>query len=331
MPRVRIGVSFSEDVPVAEQQRLAHYAEAAGMASLWANDGYGRDPLVLCHAWASATERMLVGVGVAQLPTRTPVQLARAALTVQESSAGRLLLGLGISQASSLAGWHGIARPRPLPTMRDGLAIIRSVMRGERTDYDGQVLSSHDFDVAITPLPPYVPLYLGAMGPKMLALAGEAADGVLLSWESPAAAAHAAQAVRAAAARAGRPAPEIATYVRIAVAEDRHVARAALAAEVANYWQYYGEHFAGQKLGPSCDVANAATGRGRDAVAAALGDDVLLSLGWYGTPDDDPAEFLAGYGRAGVDHVIARSLRLDDPVVSFRRVVDLLAGAGGAR
>jgi 5,10-methylenetetrahydromethanopterin reductase len=326
---MKIGVSFSEDVPVAEQRLLARDAEAAGLASLWANDGYGRDPLLLCQAWADATERLQIGVGVAQLPTRTPVQLARAAVTVQESSSGRLLLGLGISQASTLASWHGMDRPRPLATMRDALAIIRSVMSGEQTDHDGEVLSSHRFRLAVTPLPPTTPLYLGAMGPKMLALAGAAADGVLLSWESPAAAADAAGAVRAAAAQAGRASPEIAAYVRMAVADDRGAARAALATEVAAYWPYYGEHFAGQRLGPSCVAAQAASAQGEAAVASALGDDVLLALGWYGTPDDNPAEFLAAYAGVGVDHLIARSVRVGDPIASFRRVVRALARAGG--
>jgi alkanesulfonate monooxygenase SsuD/methylene tetrahydromethanopterin reductase-like flavin-dependent oxidoreductase (luciferase family) len=168
------------------------------------------------------------------------------------------------------------------------------------------------------------------MGPKMLALAGAAADGVLLSWESPAAAARAAAAVEAAAAQAGRPCPEIAAYVRVAVADDRGAARAALATEVAGYWRYYGKHFVGQRLGPSCDAAQAASARGESAIASALDDDVLLSLGWYGTPDDDPVEFLEAYAEAGVDHLIARSVGVGDPVASFGRVVRALATAGVA-
>ena len=327
---MRLGVTFSDDVPVAAQQRIAAEAESAGLYSMWANDGYGRDPFLLCQAWAAATERLQVGIGIVQIPTRTPAQVGKAAATLQEASGGRLVLGLGVSQPSALERWHGIERPRPLAAARDALAIIGTVANGETTCHAGEVYSSHDFRLAISPSPPPVPLYLGAMGRKMLALAGGAADGVLLSWEAPAAAADAGAAVRAAAGAAGRPRPEIAAYVRVAIAPDRGSARAALAREIAGYWKYFGRHFIEQDLGPSAAEADAVSrdGGGEEGIAAVLGDDLLLGLGWYGTPDDDVAPFLARYERAGVDQLIARSLPLGDPAASMRRVVDALAAAG---
>lgn len=187
------------------------------------------------------------------------------------------------------------------------------------TDYAGSVLGSSGFRLGISPLPEPAPVYLGAMGPRMLELAGTSADGVLLSWESPPALARQAARVRAAAQAAGRPCPEIAAYVRVAVAEDRDAARRALAEEVAFYWPFYGRHFAAQIPAASAAAADAALERGQ--VAEALDDDVLLTLGWYATPADDLGPFLASYLDAGLEHFVARIVPISDPVDSLERVL----------
>jgi 5,10-methylenetetrahydromethanopterin reductase len=325
---MRLGVSFTGDVPIPEQRRLAYEVEAAGLGSLWANDGYGRDPFLLCQAWADATEQLTVGVGVAQIPTRTPAQLAKAAVTVQEGSGARFVLGLGVSQPRSLAAWHGVEAAPPLATARDALAIVRAVVTGEATDHDGDVFSSHAFRLEISPLPAAIPIYLGAMKPKMLALAGQAADGVLLSWESPAAVARATERVEAAAVAAGRPKPETAVYVRVAIEPDRPTARRALADEVASFWPYYADHFAAQAPDPAAVAAASAAARdGAAALASSLSDDLLMTVGWYGTPDDDLGPLIASYREAGAEHLIARPLATGDPRVSLERVTAAFGAA----
>jgi 5,10-methylenetetrahydromethanopterin reductase len=320
--RMRIGVSFPKDVSMSRYREVARLTEEAGLASLWANDAFGRDPLLVCQAWAEATSELQIGVGVMQILTRSPTQVAKAAATLQELSAGRFLLGLGVSQPSAMR-WHGLEMRPPLAAARDALAIIRSVSRGELTDYEGAVLASVGFRLGITPLPEPAPLYLGAMGPRMLELAGTSADGVLLSWESAAAVARQAARVRAAAERARRTAPEIAAYVRVAVAADRGAARRALAEEVAFYWPFYAEHFAAQLPDASIAAAAAAFERGApDAVP----DEVLLALGWYGTPDDGDGlrSTLSTYEQAGLEHFVARVVPVGDPVDSLRRVLRTL-------
>ncbi|MFP4233407.1 MAG: LLM class flavin-dependent oxidoreductase, partial [Nitriliruptoraceae bacterium] len=116
---MRLGLGVSEDLPVAVQQRLAADVEAAGFASLWTNEASGRDALLLCQAWAAATTRLEVGVGVVPIWTRTPVQLAMAAATLQEVSGGRFLLGLGVSHAATMGPWHGVEVRRPLTASRE--------------------------------------------------------------------------------------------------------------------------------------------------------------------------------------------------------------------
>ena len=312
---MKLGLSLNEDIPVARHLELARTAEAGGFDSIWANDALGRDPFVLCQAWASATSRIRLGIGIAQLLTRTAAQYAKAAATLQESSGGRFLLGVGVSRPAAMR-WHGIEMTgKPLTATREMLELVAAITRGETTDYDGAVLSSHGFRLGMSPLPTPVPLYLGAMRPKALALAGTHADGVLLSWEGPDACAAATAKVRKAAVAAERPAPEIAAYVRVAVAPEREQARLALARSIAYYWQWYAEHFCGQVPADAATAARAAYERGGvEALVNALDDEILRELGWYGTPDDDLAPLFATFGDAGVEHFVVRAVPVGDPV-----------------
>lgn len=323
-----LSVGISEDLPIAVQQMLAGHVEAAGFRSLWTNEASGRDALLLCQAWATATTDLEVGVGVVPLWTRSPAQLAMASATLQEASGGRFLLGIGVSHPATMGPWHGAEVVRPRTAARELLTILEQLEAGEPSDVDGQVLRSQRFRLRVSPSPPATRRYLAAMGPRMLDLAGARADGVLLNWASPGEVARAADRVHAAAEAAGRNPTEVevATYVRVAVAEDRDAARAALAGQIGGYGALpaYADHFERQGLGAALGRAKAAHKDGADAdgLAEALGEEALDELGWAGTPADDPAAMLDRYRDAGLDHLIARVVVVgDDPVESIRAVV----------
>lgn len=309
-----IGLGLSEDLPLSEQRELARSVESAGLRSLWTNEARGRDALLTCHAWGSATDTLEVGVGVVPVWTRTPAQLAMAAATLQENIGDRFLLGLGVSHPATMGPWHGVEYRRPLTAAREAMRVLRQLTAGQSADVDGEVFSSRRFELELTPMPPAPRLYLAAMGPKMLRLAGEAADGVLLNWSSPEEVAAAAERVRS----AGRDV-EVAAYVRAAVAPERGAARAALAAELGRYCALpaYAAHFERQGAGAMvAAVKDAYKQRGSEGVTEALGDDDLLRFGWYGTPDDDPIPTLQRYAAAGLDHLVARVVVPDGQIVS---------------
>lgn len=326
---MRVGIGVSEDLQVAVQQEVAAAVEGAGLASLWTNEARGRDALLVCQAWAAATTRLEVGVGVVPLWTRSPAQLAMAAATLQEASAGRFLLGIGVSHPATMGPWHGAEYRRPLTAARDLLSILDQAASGEPTAHDGAVLRSRRFRLELSPLPAPPRRYLAAMGPRMLALAGSRAEGVLLNWAGPDEVARAGASVRRAAAEAEREPSEVevATYVRFAVDADRERARAALAREIGRYAALpaYAAHLERQGHATAVAAVKAAyRDGGEEAVAGALDDDVLLDLGWYGTPDDDPGPVLERYRVAGLDHLVARVVATDEPLASVRRVVALL-------
>jgi alkanesulfonate monooxygenase SsuD/methylene tetrahydromethanopterin reductase-like flavin-dependent oxidoreductase (luciferase family) len=290
----------------------------------------GRDALLLCQAWAAVTTSLQVGVGVAPLWTRSAAQLAMACATLQELSGGRFLLGLGVSHPATMGPWHGADFRKPRTAAKETLEILRQLEAGEASDVDGDVVSSRRFKLKVSPTPPPTPRYLAAMGPRMLELAGTDADGALLNWASPQEVARAGDAVRGAARDAGRGDDvEVATYVRIAVAEDVATARGALAREIGAYCALpaYAAHFERQGMGDAVARVKQAhkDGGGPADLADALGEDVLQRLGWYGTPADDVGPTLARYREAGLDHLVARVVVTgDDAVADVHRVVRTL-------
>lgn len=310
---MEIGIGVSEDIASEAQRHVAREVERVGLHSLWTNEARGRDALLVCATWAAATTELRTGVGVVPIWARTPAQLAMAAATLQESTGGRFLLGIGVSHPATMGPWHGARYRRPLSAAADTLAILRSLQAGETTDHDGEVFSSRRLRLELDPLPEPAPVYLAAMGPRMLELAGQQADGVLLNWSSVETVVEAAASVRAAAAAApdGRPpaAVEVAAYVRVAVDDDVGAARTALAREVTRYCALdaYAEHFARQ--GFEGEVSRIRSAHREDGLAAAIDavpESMLLALGWYGRPADTPADLFARYAGAGLDHLVAR-------------------------
>lgn len=328
-----IGIGVSEDLPLATQSDIARGVEDAGFTSLWTNEARGRDALLVCQAWGAATERLRLGVGVLPLWTRTPAQIAMSAATLQDATQGRFILGLGVSHPATMDTWHGAGYRAPLAAARETIEILRTILGGERTDHEGEVFTSRGFHLQIDPLPEPCPIYLAAMGPRMLELAGELANGVLLNWSTTDEIGRAAAAVRGAAAGSERGRAQadvdVAAYVRVAVDPDGEAARQALASEISRYCALpaYAEHFGRQGFADEVEVIKEAYREdGADAAAAAVPERMLLRLGWYGTPDDTPTAPIARYAAAGLKQLVARIVVVgDDPAASVRTAVSTLA------
>ena len=130
-------------------------------------------------AVAARTERVSIGTGILGLWSRTPATTALTAASLQQLSQGRLLLGLGLQSRSYVESWHGRAYGKPLGAMREYLTILRRALDGETVTQEGDYFSIRGFHIDLPPPETRVPLYVAAIGPKMLQLAGELADGVI--------------------------------------------------------------------------------------------------------------------------------------------------------
>ena len=157
-------------------------AERLGLDVCWVAEAWGADAPSPLGYLAARTERMLLGSGVIQIGTRSPVTIAQTAMTLAHLSGGRFLLGLGVSGPQVMEGLHGVPFGHPLGRMRETVEIVRRVFTGEKVTYAGRhyglpLAGSKPMRVSLPPVS--VPVYLATLSPKMLALTGEIADGWL--------------------------------------------------------------------------------------------------------------------------------------------------------
>src|SRR5271169_3627984 len=160
---------------------FAREAEKLGLDVCWVAEAWGADAPSLLGYLAARTESMLLGSGVIQVGTRSPVTIAQTAMTLAHLSGGRFLLGLGVSGPRVIEGLHGIPFGHPLARMRETVAIVRSVFTGEKVSFAG---TQYQIPLAGRPMrvslpPTSVPVYLASLSPRMLELTGEIADGWL--------------------------------------------------------------------------------------------------------------------------------------------------------
>jgi F420-dependent oxidoreductase-like protein len=179
---MKVGAMIEPRLPGATEFAVA--AEQMGVASLWVPEVWGYDALTGLGYLAAKTSSIKLGTFVVQLGSRSPALLATSALSLQELSAGRFILGIGTSGPRVMEGWHGVRFRKPVQTTRETIEIIRTVSRGERLEHTGEVYPLPLPDsrgAALRPLvrPDHVPVYVAAMGPQNLRLTGEMADGWL--------------------------------------------------------------------------------------------------------------------------------------------------------
>jgi len=217
--KIGLSIASHSGLSPARIGDLAGAAERAGFGAVFVAEGHG-DALALCHPVAAATRRVLVGTAVANAALRPPVLAAKTAIQLDQAAGGRFILGLGVGNEVMNARFGLPPRPSLL-MVREYVEAIRSVLQGA-AGYDGQLFRTGMVPLDSRPLRADLPIYLGALGPRMVALAGRIADGVILNLMSPAQAGQAAEVARAAAAEAGRDpaALEIACVVHTCLSGD---------------------------------------------------------------------------------------------------------------
>lgn len=160
---------------------LARKAEQEwGYEAIWLAETSGPDSFSLAAAISMVTEHVTIGSAIVPVFNRTPAVLAMSAATLAELSGGRFILGLGSSSHAIIEQWNGVKFEHPLDAVRDTVAICRQALQGERTNYQGKTFSSKGLRVTANP-PSQPPIYLAALREKMLNLAGEVSDGVIIN------------------------------------------------------------------------------------------------------------------------------------------------------
>ena len=228
---MRIGLYVGGLTSVEAALDSVRLAAKAGLDSVFFNQVFGWDALTVAALAGQLVPGIELGTSVVQTYPRHPIALATQALTVQGASGNRLTLGIGPSHLPIIEGQFGLSFDRPARHVREYLSALLPLLRGEPADYRGETVRAAATIVVPGAVPP--PVLVSALGPVMLQIAGELADGTVTTWANPETiGGHVKPRIDAAAAAAGRPAPRILAGVVTGVTADPQALRRQLAEQV---------------------------------------------------------------------------------------------------
>ena len=324
--KIGVGLDARLGLPFDQLRAAAREAARLGFESLWTPAGGVPDAFHVCAAWSQDTS---LRTGISVVPAArmwTPLGLAAQAATLAQLSSGRFVLGLGTGGYGS-GFWASVGLPdRPIAVMREYITEVRGLLAGQQVTAGPIVTRAgaspgapgwpRSASLGLADLPP-APVYLAALGPQMLRLAGEIADGALLNWATPQRIAVSRERIDAGAARAGRDpgAVPMTMYIRVCVDDDVAAARQALGTQVLSYAMgrpgvpkdagYQGLFAA---MGFADELAGLERRRDRGAampeLVDAASDEMLLAVGYYGPAGPAPAA--VARLSAGLDEAIVR-------------------------
>ena len=174
----------SFDIGPQEAALTAGLAERLGFTSFWMTEEMGRgSPPALAMA-AAGTSKVKLGTAIISIYSRTPMTTAMEAISLQEASSNRFILGLGAGGAGITVRGHGVEASGTVERMDEYISIVRGFILGQRVNYQGRFYKVSDIRLWARPTTP-PPIYLAALNPKMLELAGRVADGLLLNMFDP--------------------------------------------------------------------------------------------------------------------------------------------------
>ncbi len=333
---MRVGVVVEPRAPGVVE--FAREAERLGVTSLWVPEVWSYDALTRLAYLAAHTSSVELGTFVVQLGSRSPALLATSALSLQQLSGGRFVLGVGVSGPRVMEGWHGVRFRRPVQTTRETVEIIRIVERGERLEHAGEIYPlplPGGAGSALRPMvvPQHVPVYIASMGPANLRLTGEVADGWLGNAFMPEVAEVFLDPIREGASLAGRALSELTLVAPVAVdfTDDDRIARKhadgyafTIGAMGAGGRNFYNDAFTRLGFGEEVRrVAELWQAGERDAAKAAVPIELGRQTNLLGTPDAIAARVRL-YRESGIDVLLAK---LDGSYEEQLRTLELLVRA----
>lgn len=327
----RLGMVLYHGIESGPQlKEYAELAEAAGCESLWVTERYfHEETFTLLGFLAAVTRTIKLGVGVTNPYTRHPALLAMASATLDRLCGGRFILGLGRSEHAVIEQRMGIPYGPPRATLEEAVGMIRALLAGQRVNTTGR-LTLRDARLAITPVQRALPIYVAAIGPRALRLAGRVADGVLLNaYVPPAYVRYAVHEIRQAAQAAGRDpqAIDIACMLIVRLTNDLGQMLPSLQQRLVRLLEepYVGEILLAKGgFDPALlEPLRAAAAQGRQAEAASLVSEAMVEAFYLAGTAAQCRARLAEYRAAGVDLPLLLP-RLED----YQATVEALRGAG---
>ena len=227
---MKFGIEFVPNDPALKIAYYAKLSEQQGFDNVWITDHYNnRDVYSTLTVIALNTNNIKIGSGVTNSYTRNPAITASSIASIAEISGGRAVLGLGPGDKATFDAM-GIAWVKPLATTKEAIQAIRGFISGQKVSMDGEMIKFAGAKLAFKA--GNVPIYMGAQGPKMLELAGEIADGVLINASHPKDFEVAVEQIKKGAEKAGRDPSEVDVTAYACFSIDKDPVKAVNAAKV---------------------------------------------------------------------------------------------------
>ena len=326
---------------------IAQAAERLGYDSIWTAEAYGSDAATPLAWLAAGTSTIRLGAGIFQIPGRSAAMTAMTAATIDNLSNGRLILGLGTSGPQVSEGFHGVRFGKQLQRTREYMAVVRMALEHQKLELHGETIDlplpdgpGKALKLSIRPIQQHIPIYLAALGPKNVALAGEIADGWLPVFFSPEHTAELREPIEEGARRSGRSLDDFAVCptVNVMISDDLESARNAMRPMLALYVGGMGsrEQNFYNRLVSSYGFERAAKqvqdlyldGRRSEAMEAL--PDEMIDLVSIAGPPAKAREKIRAFGDAGVDTLIVSGMAVDteDRIEQMRLVAELAREVG---
>ena len=331
----------------ADQLAVTRAAEQLGYDSVWTAEAYGSDAATVLAWLAAGTQKIKLGAGIFQIPARSAAMTAMTAATIDTLSGGRMILGLGTSGPQVSEGFHGVRFGKQLQRTRDYVAVVRMALAHQLVEYHGDTLDlplpdgpGKALKLTIRPVQKQIPIYLAALGPRNVALAGEIADGWLPIFFSPEHTSGLRAPLEEGAARSGRSLDQfkIAPSVNVMISDDVESARNAMRPMLALYVGGMGsrEQNFYNRLVSSYGFEGAAAKvqdlylAGRRAEAMEALPDELIDLVCIVGPKDRARDKIRAFRDAGVDALIVSGMAVDTEsrIEQLKLVAELADGVG---
>lgn len=338
-----IGSAYYDGSNWDDMVELVKAADRFGVDFAWTAEAWGMETIAPLAYLAPLTSRIRLGTGIMQISARTPATTAMTALTMARLTNDRFCLGLGVSGPQVVEGLHGEAFARSGARLREYITVVRKGISGERLTSDGPryVLprpggEGKALKLGMTPNPT-IPLYLATLGPKMLELTGELADGWLGTSFIPEASDHVMQSLRTGAERSGRTLDDLDLQINatIEVGDDvdalldkyRPYAAFTLGAMGSASTNFYNSAYSRAGWGDMCKKVQSLWVSGDKAAATqAVDDEFLLSIYMIGT-ESMVTERIAKAKAAGINTLriapVGRSSA--DMIENLERLVPLVS------
>lgn len=319
---MRVGYSLGPLLSSDEVLRCARLADGKDdVDSVWVPESWGRESFATLGAVSQVTRRVRLGTSIVSIFSRTPATVAMGAATLDMLSGNRAVIGLGSSTEAIVENWHGIKFEKPISRMREFVECFNLITSGERVNYAGNFFRASNFKLLDTPSRKHVPVFMAAVNKKMVSLACELADGVILYLRPIDELKKSVAKIRQATSDKKF---EIALSLICAVSDrEPDKARKRAAKTLAFYvavGKYYSKFLAENGFASEVEKIKQEYRKDGDVAANAVTDRMLNSLTVYGT-NDDCRKALSKFLEAGVTLPIMQVNPVQNAEGSFREML----------